>query len=528
MGGCEAIVARGNGWALLWLALALAAAIALMSITSAWAQQAFPATCAPAVARVVALQGDVELRRGEGASWGPVRRLDTPLCAGDSLRTGNLSRVLLHVEPETLVRVDQNTVIALKQTGEEIEVEFFAAELAQALPGAQSLGAGYFITRFPKKFKIKTPHVNAAVEGTEFMVEMSSEATKLTVLEGKVSSQSTTTGDTQLVAAGQSLSSGGAGAGAIATVVKPQDAVQWVLRYPPISDRADAAELPTAEDCASRPASAQAECLAGRAEGLLRAGGVDDALAAIDAAPAAIASTGDFLALRSIVQIAKNDTTSALDSARNATSIDGDNYRAWLALSYAQEATFELEAALASARKSEMLRPDSSLAHARVAELLLSLEDVSAAEAAARAAVASNPEESDAHAVLGFVHLAKFDTAGAQAEFAAAIERDSFSASPRLGLGLAMIRAGMLKAGREQLEIAVALDPSNSLLRSYVGKAYYEENSQRSGRACGEQFDLAKQLDPRDPTPFLRRYSEAQPVTAGRSAGRLRRIVPLE
>ncbi len=40
-----------------------------------------------------------------------------------------------------------------------------------------------------------------------------------------------------------------------------------------------------------------------------------------------------------------------------------------------------------------------------------------------------------------------------------------------------MIRDGHLEEGRRQIEIAVALDPTNSLLRSYLGKAYYEENT---------------------------------------------------
>ena len=40
-----------------------------------------------------------------------------------------------------------------------------------------------------------------------------------------------------------------------------------------------------------------------------------------------------------------------------------------------------------------------------------------------------------------------------------------------------MIREGDLDAGRGELDIAVSLDPDNSLLRSYLGKAYYEENS---------------------------------------------------
>ncbi|MGH8242399.1 MAG: FecR domain-containing protein, partial [Steroidobacteraceae bacterium] len=454
-----------------------------MPVAGAWAQASATA-CAPAVARVVSLQGNVELRRGGGTSWDPVRKLDTPLCAGDSLRTGNLSRVLLHLQPETLVRVDQNTVIALKQSGEEIEVEFFAAELAQALPGARSLGAGYFITRFPKKFKVKTPHVNAAVEGTEFMVELSRDATKLTVLEGKVSSQSTVTGDRQLVAAGQSLASGGAGAGTIASVIKPQDAVQWVLRYPPISDGSGAS----------------------RAEELLRAGSVNEALAEVDSVLTGDPGNSDAHALRAIIQVAKNDKVGALESAAKAATANARNYRTWLAMSYAQQARFDLEPALESALKAESLQSGSALAHARVAELRLSLGDMRSAEAAARQAIASDPGESYAHSVLGFVHLTQIETQAARTEFGAAIERDSFSELSRLGLGLALIREGKLVEGRKQLEIAVALDPGNSLLRSYVGKAYYEENTAPRDELATEQFNLAKQLDAQDPTPW---YYEA-------------------
>ncbi len=74
---------------------------------------------------------------------------------------------------------------------------------------------------------------------------------------------------------------------------------------------------------------------------------------------------------------------------------------------------------------------------------------------------------------------------------------------PRLGLGLAIIRDGKLADGREQLEIAVALDPTNSLLRSYVGKAYYEENTKERDQLAAAQFGLAKELDPNDPTPWF-------------------------
>jgi hypothetical protein len=72
---------------------------------------------------------------------------------------------------------------------------------------------------------------------------------------------------------------------------------------------------------------------------------------------------------------------------------------------------------------------------------------------------------------------------------------------PRLGLGLAIIRDGDLKAGREQIEIAVALDPTNSLTRSYVGKAYYEENTK--ARPARRHPIGPLTTDPKDLTPWF-------------------------
>src|SRR5262245_6473898 len=473
-------------------------AFTLVPVLQASAQE-MAATCSPGIGRIIALQGNVEIQRAGQTAWAAVKRLDTEVCADDRLRTDGLSRAVVFLQPETYVRLDQNTVIRLKQTDKEIEVEFFGAEFADSLRGAPPGGAGYFVTRFPKKFKVTTPHMNAAVEGTEFMVQVKSEATKLTVLEGKVSSQSVATGNTQLVAAGQSVASGAAGPTAIETVVKPQDAVQWVLRYPPISDQSDTSGI-------------------SRAEQLLRAGSVEEALAAIDAELAANPSGSDAHALRAVIQVAKNDKAGALASARDAAELDAGNYRAWLALSYAQQAGFELEAALESARKAERLRADSALVHARVAELLLSLGDVREAEEAARRAIMANPAESNAHSILAFVYLAQADSESARSSFDAAIDRESFSSLPRLGLGLAMIRDGKLVAGRKLIEIAVALDPSNSLLRSYVGKAYYEENTPDRDVLAATQFGMATALDASDPTPYfyaaMLEFSTSRPAEA--------------
>ena len=51
---------------------------------------------------------------------------------------------MLFVQPESFVRVDQNTTITLNQTTDEIEVQFFAAELAVELRNTPVLGRRLF------------------------------------------------------------------------------------------------------------------------------------------------------------------------------------------------------------------------------------------------------------------------------------------------------------------------------------------------------------------------------------------------
>jgi tetratricopeptide (TPR) repeat protein len=494
----------------------LLASIFCFSVGNARAQDA-AAACAPTIGRLVSVQGNVDVQRAGNQDWVRVKRLDTSVCTGDRVRTAPLSRAALFVQPETIVRVDQNTTIALSQTTAEVVVEFFQEDVIRAARDSQSCGAGYFITRFPKKLRVTTPHMNAAVEGTEFEVDVRCASTELAVIEGAVRSQNLATNEEFLVNGGQMVVAGPS-SGAVTTLIKPTDAVQWVLYYPPLAETRDEFELPTAEQCRNMASPADGSCLTQRAETLLGLGRSDEALQDVDEALRRDPGNGEASGLRAVVQVARNDKGAALQAANTATTSAPDNYRSWLSLSYAQQAAFDLDGALDSIKKAQSLAPGNSLLNARDAELLLSLGRTREAEAAARAVVQSNPNESRAHTMLGFVHLAQIDTTAARSEFETAIAQDSFDALPRLGLGLSTIRDGELVAGREQLEIAVALDPSNSLLRSYAGKAYYEENSKDRDALAADQFGLAKQLDPNDPTPWfyeaIMQQAQNKPVEA--------------
>ena len=375
------------------------------------------AACSPSVARVVSIQGSIELLRAHQNDWSRVTRLDTPLCEGDRLRTGALSRAALFIQPETLVRVDQNTSISVSQTAEETLVEFTQSDIVATSETAHSCGAGYFITRFPRKFKVTTPHLSAAVEGTEFLVAMRCESTSLSVFEGKVlaASAGAIAFPSQSVASGQTLTVGGTEPPAIRLLVKPADAVQWTLYYPPITP----AGRELVEDCDGVAQENRATCLISRAERLLRTGSVEGAQVDISDALAADPYSSDAKALSSIISLVRNDKTDALRLAREAVDATGNSAPAWLALSYAQQADFKLEAALTSAQRAAELTPTSALALARVAELQLSLGWTREAEKTARQAVAANPSESRAHMILGFVHLAQVNVEGGPREFRA-------------------------------------------------------------------------------------------------------------
>jgi Flp pilus assembly protein TadD len=160
-------------------------------------------------------------------------------------------------------------------------------------------------------------------------------------------------------------------------------------------------------------------------------------------------------------------------------------------------------------------QPDDALALARLAELQLMQGELTKANENAAKASDIAPDLAHAQMVLGFSALTTTDIQTAKSAFTQAITLDSANPMSRLGLGLAKIREGALTEGRKDLEAAVALSSNNALLRSYLGKAYFEE---KRGPLDDEQFDIAKQLDPNDPTAWLysaiRAQTEGQPVEA--------------
>jgi Flp pilus assembly protein TadD len=503
--------------------LALGLAPALVAVAP---DLAAAAICEPWLARVVSVQGIVEARRLGAAQWIRVA-LEDRYCAGDSIRVQELSRIALVLRNEAVLRLDQNTTIT------------FASAPQEPTTWIEMLrGIAHFFSRVPRGLRVVTPFVNGTVEGTEFVFNVTPNEAVLTVLEGRVAADNPAgqltvrSGEAVIARAGQPPTP--------FAVVRPRDAVQWALYYPsPLDYRAEDFPDVPGEDWPARvrqsieayrrgditaafasiegvrPDLRDARFFTYRAVLLLSVGRVSEARADIAGALALDPRHGEALALQSMIAVVQNEKDEALRFGWAAVQASPRSAGAHTSLSYAQQASFDLDGALASAQEAVKLDPQSALARARLAELYLSFRRVDDAVRSATEAVRLAPGLGRTLTVLGFAQLAQLKTRAAQAAFERAVEADSTDALARLGLGLTRIRRGDVAGGRAEIEIAASLDPNNALVRSYLGKAYYEE---KRDEAATETLATAKTLDEKDPTPWfydaIRKQSVNRPVEA--------------
>ena len=459
------------------------------------------AVCTAAIARIVSIDNSVQLREAGGTVYAAAS-LNAPVCQGDTIHVGEFSRA-------TIAFLDTGLRLTIEQNTE------FTVRPPQS-PGRSFIdllrGAILFFTRQPRSLDVRTPFVNAAVEGTEFLIRVEGNRSEVAVIEGTVQLTNDQGG---LTLTGGQSGEAVAGQAPRRLVVSPQDAVHWALYYDPVvptPSLAELAETPSAER--------NAEYRLRRASALLAAGRVEEARKELAESLEPDSNDSSAHALNAIIAVAQNDRVAALKNGRRAVALAPQSLPARLALSYALQSAFDLEGA-----RDELLRvvpadaagdrAEHALALARLAELWLSLGETGKALAAARRAVAVALKQSRAHVVLGFAELARLRTSAAKASFGRAIELESSNPLARLGLGLAKIREGDLEEGRHDLETAAALDVSDAVVRSYLGKAYFEE---KRSRLAGEQFALAKQLDDSDPTPYLydaiRKQTVNRPIEA--------------
>jgi tetratricopeptide (TPR) repeat protein len=464
--------------------------------------------CADPVGRFGSLQGLVDVQQHQAEGW-KVATLDLRLCEGDTIRVGSRSRAAVHLINEAVLSMNQNTTMRLVDVTDKEEESSWLDLLKGAIQS---------FSRQPRRLSINSPYINGSIEGTEFAMQADEESGSILVLEGKVLASNKQGGIT--LAPGQLAEALAGQAPVLRTLVRPRDAVQWSLYYPPVlaasGDQSHADVTPALREAMelmgqgdSTAALAALERVpaqqrdAGfhlyRAALLMNVGQVDEAQADIDVALQRDPNAGLAYALRAILNVVHNAREQALVDAQRAVSLS-DSAAAKIALSYAQQASFQIGAARDTLIKAVEAHPDDALAWARLGELWLMTGERDRAREAAANAAALAPNLGRTQLVLGFASLAEFRNAAALSAFERAIQLNSADPLAHLGLGLAQISDGQLESGRGELELAVGLDSSSALLRAYLGKAYFEE---KRYPLDAQQYSIAKSLDPLDPTAYL-------------------------
>ncbi len=479
-------------WYLPWLVwISLLFFCFLIPIRSALAQEA---------GEIVSVLGAVEVMR-EGR-WQLIGVGDT-LAAGEVVRTGVDGRVAIQLANGSQLKINANSHLELKQITPR---EGLAPTTTHRLQNILRVISGEVWIRSAEPLEIQTLPVTATIRGTEFNLAVGpSDFARLAVLDGLV--EFSNPQGSVLVAANEQATAKLGEPPRKTVLLNPIDAVQWSLYYPdPAGDRAERERAERTDPPSSRYWTWTAR------NHLLR-GQVPEAQRALDRALALDPNDARAYALRAAVALVQNRKAEARTDAERAVAADPAAPEAHLALSWVQQAEFDLDGALASARKAAQLDPDDPQALIQESRLLFGMGRTKEATKVAEKARQRAPNDALVNSTWGFLQLARGRVKEANQAFQEAIAQDSTLGEPHLGLGLALFRRNKTEAAVEEMRKATLLEPKVSLYNSYLGKAYYEI---KDDRLAQKYFEAAKQLDPRDPTPYLynaiRLQSVNQPV----------------
>jgi tetratricopeptide (TPR) repeat protein len=495
----------GSRRAARWLFLLLSGCIpALLAQENSPVAQA----AQPQLTQAVAIEGTNWWIAPAGAADWVLASTQMPhnLRTGDRIRTGRHTRLYLRTAQLGVIQVPPFTTL----------------EIAPPSAGEQSVlvrlwrGMIYFFHRgAPGDVEVRSQSATAAIRGTEFTAKAGEDGgLVIQVVDGEVALKN----DQGTVMLG-SGDKGTASPGRMPTrtpFLEAVNVIQWFLYYPAVIDpdelpwRAEEksvlseslqayreGDLPAALDRypADRdPQSPQERVY--RAALALAVGQVDrseewlEPLSNSDQASSVSGRLAD--ALRLLVAAVQGKPRQPGSPPRLASE--------WLAESYYLQSESKLPEALQAAREAAVQAPDFGPAWIRVAELEFSFGRMDTVEQALRTGLDHSPRQAAGLTLRGFIFAARNDPSKALAAFEEALALDPGLGNAWLGRGLCRLRRGRVREGLEDLEMAAAVEPHRALLRSYLGKAF---DAAGDPERAAKELDLAKAMDPNDPTAWL-------------------------
>lgn len=449
--------------------------------------------CSVFSATLQSAEGKVVWKQAGKNAWQSAQ-LGQSFCTGDTIKV-ETQRAALRLANHTLVRLQQSSVIKLLP-----EKRSFWVEITE--------GAAHFLTRTPKKFTVKAPYLNAAVDGTEFLVTATANNNHVTVFEGQVSVDNDFGAVT--LTDGMQSSCGLKSAPQTATKIRLRDAAEWALYYPPLIVNLETSTqvntlihqeryLEAMHDLQALSITTT-DTLTLQSSLALALGQNQQAFTLAQQALKLEPNSPTPSALMALITLVKGNEKNALQFTQKLINKHPKNISVILSHTYSLQGNGKIKQALAFADKAHKLMPNNIAILARLAELALSNDQTRRAKKLISQALTQAPNNSRLNTLSGFIELNQLATQNALQFFNKAISSNSADSLSHLGKALALIQLGELEKGRKQMELAVLLDPSSSILRSYLGKTYFEG---LHNDWSATQYQLAKNLDPNDPTPWF-------------------------
>ena len=483
--------------------------VALLAAYMASSAIAFSQTVSSAATneiRIVEIQGAVQVFSTEAKNWQTAQPNEV-LHPFDRIQTAADSRVALRWSDQSIVPFGASTELEILPPG--------AADDQSGLHLIRGV-LSFFHRDLPGHIRIITRGAVAGVEGTEFVLAVNdADVTTMSVVEGKVrlgnehATLLLTNGQQAVVELGK--------APVRTTGFIANNLLQWCFYYPAVLDLDDlplttteqndlaaslaayrSGDLPAAlahyPDGQSNPSDSERIYHAAL---LLSVGEVPKAETILSSVGTKTDRTLRLAnALRQLIAAVKRQPSAATGPLQLSSEFLAESY---FEQSRALPET-SLRHALALAQKAAALSPRSGFAWERVAELEFSFGRTGPAMSALDQSLALSPRNAQALALKGFILLSQDRPRRALDSFTAALAVDSALGNAWLGRGIARIRLHDNSGGREDLLVAAALEPQRAEFRSYLGKAYANDGDYTR---ANNELDLAKKLDPHDPTAWL-------------------------
>ncbi len=429
-----------------------------------WAVQCCQAGLARAsdipVGRLLNPQGSVAVLSSGNTSWEEARS-GRDLFAGDSVRTGQDSRVAILCVDETQLKLNENTIVVLKSSAPSTRMGI-AVPAAQPAAGASlyEVPAGEIWLRNKNqkaRFEVQTPAVTAAIRGTEFNLKVNrTGATSLVLLEGKLT-LANPQGQIDLDPGEEGFAEIGR-APVKRVILQPKDAVQWSLYYPGIFSYRDIPISAWGEDVAVSPITrrAQADYDSGNLDGSER-----EANEVLGRDP----ENGPALVILGWISLQRQDPQKAIAYFERAA-----HQNAWPGLT-------QCGLALASYRNgdavgayklmvSEIKKDPCSLVLVMSGYFSMLVGKIEQARVLLTDSRIGGRDSAIAHALLSQIYLTQNQKQEASHEAAIALNANSGSPMVRMTAALVKISYFDLPEARKLLEGSLAADPH--FLEAYV------------------------------------------------------------